>query len=74
MHIDTPFGGRSLSSGAELQRYRELINITERAALGTEESRQFIHRIARDLRKTAEIAQRSIDRNPPPPGPTERTA
>ncbi|MFD0383059.1 helix-turn-helix domain-containing protein [Streptomyces stramineus] len=49
VRIDMPFGGRFLSSETELQRYRELIDITERAALDAEESKQFIRHIARDL-------------------------
>ncbi|MFF4738764.1 helix-turn-helix domain-containing protein [Streptomyces sp. NPDC001262] len=49
VRIDMPFGGRFLNSEVELERYRELIDIAERAALDTEESRQFIHHIAREL-------------------------
>ncbi|WKK26892.1 helix-turn-helix transcriptional regulator [Streptomyces olivoreticuli] len=49
VRIDMPFGGRFLNSETELERYRELIASTEQAALSPEESRQFIHHIARDL-------------------------
>ncbi len=49
VRIDMPFGGRFLNTEAELQRYRKLIAIAEQAALDTEESRQFIRHIARDL-------------------------
>ncbi|RLU85900.1 transcriptional regulator [Streptomyces griseocarneus] len=49
VRIDMPFGGRFLNSEVELDRYRELIGIAEQAALGPEESRQFIHHIAREL-------------------------
>ncbi|MEV5567621.1 helix-turn-helix transcriptional regulator [Streptomyces sp. NPDC052196] len=49
VHIDTPFGGRFLDSEADLARYRTLLDLAERASLDPEESRQFIHHIAREL-------------------------
>ncbi|WP_171165243.1 helix-turn-helix transcriptional regulator [Streptomyces sp. I05A-00742] len=49
VRIDMPFGGRFLSSERELERYRQLIGIAGDAALDPEESRHFIHHIARDL-------------------------
>lgn len=49
VHIDTPFGGRFLDAAAELDRYRTLLGLAERAALDPDESRSFIHHIAREL-------------------------
>ncbi|WP_369377683.1 helix-turn-helix domain-containing protein [Streptomyces sp. cg36] len=49
VHIDTPFGGRFLDAEADLARYRTLLDLAEQASLDPEESRQFIHHIAREL-------------------------
>lgn len=49
VHIDAPFGGRFMDAAADLNRYRMLLNSAERASLEPEESRSFIHHIAREL-------------------------
>ncbi|MBI0374715.1 helix-turn-helix domain-containing protein [Streptomyces albiflaviniger] len=49
VHIDTPFGGRYLDAAADLDRYRTMLDIAEQAALTPEESRSFIHHVAREL-------------------------
>ncbi|WP_236240711.1 helix-turn-helix transcriptional regulator [Streptomyces sp. CC228A] len=49
VHIDTPFGGRFLDAATDLDSYRTLLDLAEQAALGPEESRSFIHHIAREL-------------------------
>lgn len=49
VHIDAPFGGRFMDAAAELNRYRMLLDFAERASLGPDESRSFIHHIAREL-------------------------
>lgn len=49
VHIDTPFGGRFLDAAAGLDGYRALFDFAERASLDPEESRSFIHHVAREL-------------------------
>ncbi|MGW2954476.1 Scr1 family TA system antitoxin-like transcriptional regulator [Streptomyces eurythermus] len=49
VHIDTPFGGRLLDASADLDRYRTLLDFARKASLTPEESRSFIHHIAREL-------------------------
>ncbi|MGW1762744.1 helix-turn-helix domain-containing protein [Streptomyces sp. NPDC002073] len=49
VHIDTPFGGRFLDTVADLDRYRALLKFAERTSLDPDESRSFIHHIAREL-------------------------
>lgn len=49
VQVDNVVGGRFLDAVAELERYRELLDQAEGVALGTEESRQLIHHIAREL-------------------------
>ncbi|WP_267242727.1 helix-turn-helix domain-containing protein [Streptomyces sp. PR69] len=49
VQIDTPFGGRFLDAAGELDRYRTLFDFAEQAALDPEESRSFIHHVAREL-------------------------
>ncbi|MCZ0210849.1 helix-turn-helix domain-containing protein [Streptomyces achromogenes] len=49
VHIDTPFGGRLLDASADLDRYRTLLDFARQASLTPEESRSFIHHIAREL-------------------------
>ncbi|MGA5268041.1 helix-turn-helix domain-containing protein [Streptomyces lydicamycinicus] len=49
VHIDTPFGGGFLDAAADLDRYRTLLDLAEQAALTPEESRSFIHHVAREL-------------------------
>lgn len=49
VHIDTPFGGRFLDSAADLDRYRTLLDFAEQTSLNAEESRNFIHHVAREL-------------------------
>ncbi|PJE94625.1 transcriptional regulator [Streptomyces carminius] len=49
VQVDGPLGGMHLDAEAELQRYRTLLDIAEGVSLGREESRQFIHDIARKL-------------------------
>ncbi|MFM9368054.1 helix-turn-helix domain-containing protein [Streptomyces sp. Da 82-17] len=49
VHIDTPFGGGFLDAAADLSRYRTLLDVAEQAALSPEESRSFIHHVAREL-------------------------
>ncbi|MFF8790323.1 helix-turn-helix domain-containing protein [Streptomyces sp. NPDC015125] len=48
-HIDTPIGGRFLDAAADLDRYRTLLDLAERAALTAEESRSFLHHVAKEL-------------------------
>ncbi|MBH1935587.1 helix-turn-helix domain-containing protein [Streptomyces sp. AV19] len=49
VRIGTPFGGRFLYSETDLKRFRELIVLAEHAALDPDDSRHFIHHIAREL-------------------------
>ncbi|MGW1277957.1 helix-turn-helix domain-containing protein [Streptomyces tsukubensis] len=49
VHIDTPFGGAFLDAVADLERYKALLDLAEKAALSVEESRSFIHHVAREL-------------------------
>jgi transcriptional regulator with XRE-family HTH domain len=49
VEIDTPFGGLFLDAETQLQSYRELIDTLANVALDPRESKQFIHRIARDM-------------------------
>ncbi len=49
VQIDSAFGGRFLDAEVELKRYRALLDTAERASLGTEDSRNLIHHIAREL-------------------------
>ncbi|WP_310728963.1 helix-turn-helix transcriptional regulator [Streptomyces sp. N2A] len=49
VHIDTPVGGRYLDAAADLDRYRTLLDLAEQAALAPEESRSFIHNVAKGL-------------------------
>ncbi|WP_065959576.1 helix-turn-helix domain-containing protein [Streptomyces sparsogenes] len=49
VQVDTPFGGRYLHAEADLQSYRELLDIAEGGSLGAEDSRQLIRHIAREL-------------------------
>ncbi|MEI5136625.1 helix-turn-helix transcriptional regulator [Streptomyces libani] len=49
VHIDTPIGGRFLDAAADLDRYRTLLGLAERAALTPAESRSFLHHVAREL-------------------------
>ncbi|MFJ2514465.1 helix-turn-helix domain-containing protein [Streptomyces griseoviridis] len=49
VQIDAAFGGRFLDAEADLQKYRALFDIAERASLDPEESRQLIHHIAREI-------------------------
>ncbi|MGW2583457.1 helix-turn-helix domain-containing protein [Streptomyces virginiae] len=49
VHIDTPFGGRFLDTAADLDRYRALLHFAEQTSLDPDESRSFIHHIAREL-------------------------
>ncbi|WP_435610795.1 helix-turn-helix domain-containing protein [Streptomyces sp. C10-9-1] len=49
VHIDTPFGGRFLDTAANLDRYRALLKFAEQTSLDPDESRSFIHHIAREL-------------------------
>ncbi|MFJ7258750.1 helix-turn-helix domain-containing protein [Streptomyces globosus] len=49
VHIDTPFGGRFLDTAADLDRYRALLDFAEQTSLDPNESRSFIHHIAREL-------------------------
>ncbi|MEV0988030.1 helix-turn-helix transcriptional regulator [Streptomyces sp. NPDC049949] len=49
VHIDTPFGGRFLDTAADLDRYRALLDFAEQTSLDPDESRSFIHHIAREL-------------------------
>ncbi|AZS86446.1 helix-turn-helix domain-containing protein [Streptomyces griseoviridis] len=49
VQIDAAFGGRFLDAEADLQKYRALFDIAERASLDPEESRQLIHHIAREM-------------------------
>ncbi|MEU2686033.1 helix-turn-helix transcriptional regulator [Streptomyces hygroscopicus] len=47
--VDSTVGGQFLDAEAELQRYQEVLDKAEDVALDTEESRQLIHHIAREL-------------------------
>lgn len=49
VHIDAPFGGVQLDAAADLHRYRMQLDVAQQACLAPEESRSFIHHIARDL-------------------------
>ncbi|MGW0535830.1 helix-turn-helix domain-containing protein [Streptomyces sp. NPDC003032] len=49
VQVDTAVGGVHLGVGAQLKKYGTLLDIAERAALDAEESRKFIHRIAREV-------------------------
>ncbi|WP_206507769.1 helix-turn-helix domain-containing protein [Streptomyces chrestomyceticus] len=49
VHLDTPFGGRFLDAVADLERHRLLLDWAERASLSPDDSRSFIHHIAREL-------------------------
>ncbi|MET7363539.1 helix-turn-helix transcriptional regulator [Streptomyces sp. NPDC005562] len=49
VQVDTAVGGVFLGVGAQLKRYGTLLDIAEGASLDVDESRQLIHRIAREL-------------------------
>ncbi|MFF9400907.1 helix-turn-helix domain-containing protein [Streptomyces sp. NPDC014744] len=49
VHIDAPFGGGQLDAVADLNRYRVQLDFAGQAGLDPEESRSFIHHLARDL-------------------------
>ncbi|MEJ8652724.1 DUF5753 domain-containing protein [Streptomyces sp. MS1.AVA.3] len=49
VHIDTPFGGRILHAATDLDSYRALFDLAEHVSLDPDESRNFIHHIAREL-------------------------
>ncbi|MFB8034399.1 helix-turn-helix domain-containing protein [Streptomyces sp. NPDC056004] len=49
VHIDTPFRGAYLDAAADLNRYRMQLDFAQRVSLGPEESRSFVHHLARDL-------------------------
>ncbi|MGR8009011.1 helix-turn-helix domain-containing protein [Streptomyces hypolithicus] len=49
VHIDTPFHGLYLDAEADLHRYRMQLDVAQQASLAPEESRSFIHHIARDM-------------------------
>ncbi len=49
VHIDAPFGGVQLDAAADLHRYRMQLDFAQQVGLASEESRSFIHHIARDL-------------------------
>ncbi|WP_328695945.1 helix-turn-helix domain-containing protein [Streptomyces sp. NBC_00342] len=49
VHIDAPFGGVQLDAAADLHRYRMQLDFAQQVGLAPEESRSFIHHIARDL-------------------------
>ncbi|MFI5941270.1 helix-turn-helix domain-containing protein [Streptomyces uncialis] len=49
VQIDGAFGGRFLDAEPELRKHRRLLDIAEAASLDPAESRQIIHRIAREL-------------------------
>ncbi|MFE2496562.1 DUF5753 domain-containing protein [Streptomyces scopuliridis] len=49
VHIDTPFGGRFMDAAADLSRFRMMLDFAEQASLEPDESRSFVHHIAREL-------------------------
>lgn len=49
VQLDTPFGGTFLHSEPELQRYRRLFAVSSELALDSEDSRQLIRYIAREM-------------------------
>lgn len=49
VQIDSVFGGRFLDADADLMRYRNFLDIAEKASLNAEKSRQFIHSIAQEM-------------------------
>lgn len=49
VHVDTPLGGFYLDASADLDRYRTLLGLAERAALTPEESRSVVHHVASEL-------------------------
>lgn len=48
-HIDNSYEGRFLDAAAELERNQTLLDFAEQASLEPDESRSFIHHIAREL-------------------------
>ncbi|MFB4195104.1 helix-turn-helix domain-containing protein [Streptomyces carpaticus] len=49
VEVDTPFGGDFLHDASELEKYRKLLDVSERIALDAVESRQLIRFIAREM-------------------------
>lgn len=49
VEVDTPFGGDFLHDASELEKYRKLLEVSERIALDVVESRQLIRFIAREM-------------------------
>ncbi|MFD6435762.1 helix-turn-helix domain-containing protein [Streptomyces venezuelae] len=49
VHLDTPVGGVSVTTSAEIQRFGSLLDTAERASLSVQESRHLIQQIAREL-------------------------
>ncbi|MFD6530424.1 helix-turn-helix domain-containing protein [Streptomyces sp. NPDC060184] len=49
VHIDAPFGGIHLDAAADLRRYRMQLDFAQHVSLPPDESRSFIHHIARDM-------------------------
>ncbi|EST24687.1 helix-turn-helix domain-containing protein [Streptomyces niveus] len=49
VHIDSPFVGLFLNAAADLEAHRTQLDLAEQASLEPDESRSFIHHIARDL-------------------------
>ncbi|WP_328721208.1 helix-turn-helix transcriptional regulator [Streptomyces sp. NBC_00247] len=49
VHVDAPFGGVHLDAAADLRRYRMQLDFAREVSLPPEESRSFIHHIARDM-------------------------
>ncbi|MFI9204103.1 helix-turn-helix domain-containing protein [Streptomyces sp. NPDC053048] len=49
VQLDTPIGGRYLDAEADLERYQALLDFARRVSLEPQESREFIHNIAKQL-------------------------
>ncbi|MEU1120761.1 MULTISPECIES: helix-turn-helix transcriptional regulator [unclassified Streptomyces] len=49
VHLDTPVGGITITAEGDIKRFGNLLDTAERAALSERESRQFIHRTAKEL-------------------------
>ncbi|WP_432746855.1 helix-turn-helix domain-containing protein [Streptomyces sp. JH002] len=49
VEVDTPFGGDFLHAAEELEKYRRLLEVSEKIALDEGESRQLIQFIAREM-------------------------
>lgn len=49
VQMDSPVGGTLITAAAQLKKFAAMLDIAERSSLSESESRQLIHRIAREL-------------------------